>query len=64
MGVHDMGWTERAIFGKIRYMNLAGCQRKFKVADFVKKYLPSRSSGAGAGGGVAKFFSKKNSKAS
>ena len=25
MGVHDMGWTERAIFGKIRYMNYAGC---------------------------------------
>ena len=28
MGVHDMGWTERAIFGKIRYMNYAGCVRK------------------------------------
>lgn len=35
-GVHDMGWTERPIFGKIRYMNYAGCQRKFKVADFVR----------------------------
>jgi deoxyribodipyrimidine photo-lyase len=38
MGVHDMGWKERAIFGKVRYMNYAGCKRKFKVADFVKKY--------------------------
>jgi len=28
-GVHDMGWTERPIFGKIRYMNYAGCTRKF-----------------------------------
>ena len=33
-----MGWKERDIFGKIRYMNYAGCKRKFKVADFVKKY--------------------------
>ena len=38
MGIHDQGWKEREIFGKIRYMNYAGCKRKFKVADFVKKY--------------------------
>jgi deoxyribodipyrimidine photo-lyase len=38
MGIHDMGWKEREIFGKIRFMNYAGCKRKFKVADFVKKY--------------------------
>ena len=38
MGIHDMGWKEREIFGKIRYMNYAGCKRKFKVADFVAKY--------------------------
>ena len=31
MGVHDMGWKEREIFGKIRYMNYAGCMRKFDV---------------------------------
>lgn len=31
MGVHDMGWKEREIFGKIRYMNYAGCKRKFDV---------------------------------
>lgn len=31
MGVHDMGWKERPIFGKIRYMNYAGCKRKFDV---------------------------------
>jgi len=24
MGTHDMGWKERDIFGKIRYMNYAG----------------------------------------
>ena len=38
MGIHDMGWKEREIFGKIRYMNYNGCKRKFKVADFVAKY--------------------------
>ena len=28
MGIHDMGWKERPIFGKIRYMNYNGCKRK------------------------------------
>merc|ERR1719181_1265375 len=37
-GVHDMGWKERPVFGKIRYMNYAGCKRKFKVDEFVAKY--------------------------
>ena len=37
-GIHDMGWTERAIFGKVRFMNYKGCQRKFDVPAFVKKY--------------------------
>ena len=23
-GIHDMGWTERPIFGKIRFMNYEG----------------------------------------
>lgn len=31
MGIHDMGWKEREIFGKIRYMNYGGCKRKFDV---------------------------------
>jgi deoxyribodipyrimidine photo-lyase len=26
------GWGERPIFGKIRYMNYAGCKRKFDIA--------------------------------
>jgi hypothetical protein len=30
-----MGWTERPIFGKIRYMNYDGCKRKFKVRKFI-----------------------------
>jgi len=39
-GIHDMGWTERDIFGKIRFMNYAGCKRKFNVPGFVSRYLP------------------------
>ena len=41
MGIHDMGWKERDIFGKIRYMNYAGCKRKFKVDEFVEKFSPA-----------------------
>lgn len=37
-GVHDQGWKERPVFGKIRYMNYAGCERKFNVAAFIAKY--------------------------
>ena len=36
-GVHDMGWTERSVFGKVRYMNYAGCKRKFNIAAYVTK---------------------------
>jgi deoxyribodipyrimidine photo-lyase len=48
MGIHDMGWKEREIFGKIRYMNYAGCKRKFKVADFVRKYKGAAENAAEA----------------
>eukprot|EP00897_Mesotaenium_endlicherianum_P006387 jgi/Mesen1/5777/ME000293S04932 len=45
-GVHDQhccacmcaraqGWAERAVFGKIRYMNYAGCKRKFDVEAYI-----------------------------
>ena len=40
-GNHDMGWKEREIFGKIRFMNYNGCKRKFKVNEFVEKYPPA-----------------------
>jgi deoxyribodipyrimidine photo-lyase len=44
MGVHDQGWKERAVFGKIRYMNYNGCKRKFNVAAFVAMYDHNNSS--------------------
>ena len=36
-GVHDQGWKERDVFGKVRYMNYAGCKRKFKIAEYVRR---------------------------
>merc|ERR1712048_10230 len=36
-GIHDQGWKERPVFGKIRYMNYNGCKRKFDVAMFVTR---------------------------
>ncbi|XP_046571771.1 LOW QUALITY PROTEIN: deoxyribodipyrimidine photo-lyase-like [Haliotis rubra] len=37
-GIHDQGWKEREVFGKIRYMNYKGCTRKFDVPAFERKY--------------------------
>ncbi|CAF1426606.1 unnamed protein product [Adineta ricciae] len=37
-GIHDQGWRERPVFGKIRYMNYDGCKRKFDVAKYENKY--------------------------
>jgi deoxyribodipyrimidine photo-lyase len=37
-GIHDQGWAERAVFGKIRYMNYAGCKRKFDINKFIARY--------------------------
>ncbi len=34
-GVHDRAWFDRPIFGKIRYMNEAGCRRKFDVDAYI-----------------------------
>ncbi|XP_062848959.1 CPD photolyase [Trichomycterus rosablanca] len=42
-GIHDQGWAERAIFGKVRYMNYAGCKRKFDVAKFESKYAVKKA---------------------
>ena len=35
-GVHDRAWAERRVFGKIRYMNRAGCERKFDVRKYIE----------------------------
>ena len=37
-GVHDQGWSERKVFGKKRYMNLAGCKRKFDIMKYIARF--------------------------
>lgn len=34
-GKHDRAWTERKIFGKLRYMNAKGLERKFNIKQYV-----------------------------
>ncbi|MDY0317307.1 MAG: hypothetical protein RBQ64_01860 [Candidatus Izemoplasmatales bacterium] len=36
-GKHDRAWTERPIFGKLRYMNDNGLKRKFDIETYVKQ---------------------------
>ena len=37
-GVHDKPWTERKVFGKIRYMNYEGLKRKFDIQVYEKQW--------------------------
>jgi len=37
-GVHDRAWQNNNVFGKVRYMNLNGMKRKFKVEQFIEKW--------------------------
>jgi deoxyribodipyrimidine photo-lyase len=36
-GKHDRAWSERKVFGKVRYMNEAGLKRKFDADNYVRK---------------------------
>ncbi len=36
-GNHDRGWTERDVFGKVRYMNAEGLERKADPKGYVEK---------------------------
>jgi deoxyribodipyrimidine photo-lyase len=36
-GLHDRPWAERPIFGKVRYMNAAGLERKCDIRGYVAK---------------------------
>jgi deoxyribodipyrimidine photo-lyase len=35
-GVHDRAWGERPVFGKVRYMNDRGLERKFDMARYIQ----------------------------
>ncbi len=36
-GLHDRAWTERNVFGKIRYMNEKGLRRKFDISAYIDR---------------------------
>ncbi len=36
-GIHDRGWAERAVFGKVRYMAASGLERKCDIQAYVDK---------------------------
>ena len=36
-GQHDRGWTEREVYGKVRYMSASGLERKTKPEQYVEK---------------------------
>ncbi|MBN2219679.1 MAG: deoxyribodipyrimidine photo-lyase [Kosmotogaceae bacterium] len=36
-GKHDRAWSERKIFGKVRYMNSHGLKRKFDIDSYVRR---------------------------
>jgi deoxyribodipyrimidine photo-lyase len=37
-GLHDRPWTERPVFGKIRYMNYGGLMRKFDIKKYIETW--------------------------
>ncbi len=37
-GVHDRPWFERDVFGKIRFMNRGGLERRFDVEEYIAKW--------------------------
>jgi deoxyribodipyrimidine photo-lyase len=38
-GVHDRPWFERPVYGKIRYMNRNGAEKKFDVNRYIQKLI-------------------------
>ncbi len=42
-GVHDRAWTERSVFGKVRYMNFNGAKRKFDVQAYIDRYVQTQT---------------------
>jgi len=38
-GVHDRAWSERPVYGKIRFMNRNGAARKFDINSYIKQFI-------------------------
>lgn len=45
-GLHDHGWKEREIFGKLRYMNDKGLKRKFDMEAYIDRINELTRSGS------------------
>ena len=58
-GIHDMGWTERPVFGKIRFMNYAGCKRKFNIPNYVARIAGGGTAAVSGAGGNSRSAGKK-----
>ena len=56
MGKFDRGWTERAVYGKVRCMTSASTARKFKTKGYVEKYTAPNDSSKVLGSGPS-FYS-------
>ena len=60
LSFNNHSWTERPVFGKIRFMNYNGCKRKFDIAGYVRlvdrevaaEEERRRRSASAAGGGA------------
>lgn len=37
-GIHDRPWFERPVYGKIRYMNRNGAEKKFDIKHYIRTY--------------------------
>jgi len=46
-GLHDRPWTERAIFGTVRYMNANGLKRKCDIGGYVSKVAELKAEALG-----------------
>jgi deoxyribodipyrimidine photo-lyase len=38
-GLHDRPWTQRSVFGQVRYMNEGGLKRKFNIKKYQEDWL-------------------------
>ena len=46
-GLHDRAWSEREIFGKVRYMAATGLERKCDIRAYVDKVAALQRRAAG-----------------
>jgi deoxyribodipyrimidine photo-lyase len=55
MGKFDRGWTERAVYGKIRCMTSASTARKYKTKAYVEKYTTLSDAPTALGSGPSYY---------